>query len=172
MSAEVIAYVAVSLDGYIAGDGGTVGFLEEFGSDEYNFHGFMDSIGALVMGSATYEQILDFGWPYGDLPGLVLTTRTLEVPEGVDITFSSGPTAEAIRDFANTAEKRVWVVGGGKVITDGLIGGGIDILELYVMPTALGSGVPLFSEPYGGPLRVTDQATYNNGAVKLVYAPI
>jgi dihydrofolate reductase len=170
MATEVIAYVAMSLDGYIAGDGGTVGFLEDYGSEEYDFHGFFDSVGALVMGSATYEQVLGFGWPYGDIPCLVLTSRDLDVAEGATITFSSEPTAGAIREYAKTTDKRLWIVGGGKVITEGLIKGAIDTLELYVMPTALGSGVPLFSEPYDGTLTVSDQQTYSNGVVKLVYA--
>jgi len=73
MASEVIAYVAVSLDGYIAGKGGTVDFLTEFGSDEYEYDEFVESVGAVVMGSTTYEQILGWGWPYGSTPGLVLT---------------------------------------------------------------------------------------------------
>jgi len=170
MASEVIAYVAVSLDGYIAGDSGTVDFLERFGTDEYGFHGFMDSVGALVLGAATYEQILGWGWPYGDKPGLVLTSRNLEVAEGANITFSSARTGAAIRNYAHSVEGRVWVVGGGKVILDGLREGGIDTLELYVMPVALGSGVPLFPGAYDGPLMLTDSQAFSNGVVKLVYS--
>ena len=145
MASQVIAYVAMSIDGYIAGDEGSVGFLDQFGSDEYGFHEFFDSIDAVVMGSATYEQILGFGWPYGDTPGLVLTTRSLDTPVGPAISFSAEPTGAAIRAYADSFDRRVWVVGGGEVITEGLIQGSIDVLEAYVMPVALGSGVPLFA---------------------------
>lgn len=170
MPTEVIAYVAVSLDGYIAGDGGTVDFLEQFGSDEYEFHEFLDGIDAVVMGSATYEQILGFGWPYEDIPGLVLTTRTLDTPDGPSITFSTEPTGTAIRNFARSYDRRVWVVGGGNVITEGLLQGAIDTLELYVMPIVLGSGVPLFTSEYGGRLELAESKTFSNGVVKLVYS--
>jgi dihydrofolate reductase len=169
MSTEVIAYVAVSLDGYLAGDDGAVDFLEQFGSDEYGFHEFYDGIDAVVMGSATYEQILGFGWPYGNTPGLVLTTRRLSTPEGPEIDFSDEPTGIAIRRYAGLHDGRVWVVGGGKVITEGLLQGAIDVLEMYVMPIVLGSGVPLFSSPYTSRLDLTDTAAFSNGVVKLVY---
>jgi dihydrofolate reductase len=169
MSAQVIAYVAVSLDGYLAGDGGSVDFLERFGTDEYDFHGFFDSIDAVIMGSTTYEQILGFGWPYGNTPGLVLTTRSLDTPDGPEISFSAEPTGRAIRDYAGSFDRRVWVVGGGNVITAGLFEGAVDILEMYVMPIALGSGVPLFTSPYSGRLDLSESQRFSNGVVKLVY---
>ncbi len=170
MSSQVIAYVATSLDGYIAHDDGSVGFLEEFGTGEYGFETFFDGIDALVMGSATYEQILGFGWPYGDTPALVLTTRSLDVPHGPKITFSPEPTGKAIRDYAGSFEGRLWVVGGGTVITEGLRHGAIDTLEMYVMPVVLGSGVPLFTGPVDGPLALTSSEAFTQGVVRLVYA--
>ncbi|GMQ98893.1 MAG: dihydrofolate reductase family protein [Acidimicrobiia bacterium] len=170
MASEVIAYVAVSLDGYIAAEGGSVDFLTEFGSDEYGYDEFIDSVGAVVMGSTTYEQILAWGWPYGDTPGLVLTTRTLEMPEEAKITFSSKVTGEAIAAYANGVTSRLWVVGGGDVISAGLSEGAIDTLEMYVMPVVLGSGVPLFAQPYEGPLDLVESIAFSNGVVKLLYS--
>ena len=170
MASEVVAYVAVSLDGYIAAEGGSVDFLHEYASEEYNFHGFFDTLGALVMGSTTYEQVLERGWPYGDIPCLVLTSRELEVVEEAEITFSSAKTADAIKDFAAITYKRIWVVGGGSVITSGIKQGAIDTLELYVMPVALGSGVSLFTESYDEPLNLVDSAAFSNGVVRLVYS--
>ena len=170
MSSQVIAYVAVSLDGYIAGDGGSVDFLEQFGTDEYGFHEFFASIDAVVMGSATYEQILGFGWPYGDTPGLVLTTRHLDTPEGATINFSADPTGKAIREFAREFEHRIWVVGGGKVITEGIRHGAIDTLEMYIMPVVLGTGVPLFTEACDRPLVLTSSNAFSNGVVRLEYS--
>ena len=169
MSSQVVAYVAVSLDGYIARADGSVDFLEQFGTDEYEYHEFFASIDAVVMGSTTYEQVLGFGWPYGDTPGLVLTTRALDTPEGATISFSANPTGKAIRDYAREFEGRIWVVGGGKVITDGLLQGAIDTLEMYVMPVALGTGVPLFTEALGDPLALTSSHTFSNGVVRLEY---
>jgi dihydrofolate reductase len=51
-----------------------------------------------------------------------------------------------------------------------LLQGAIDVLEMYVMPVVLGSGVPLFSAPYNSPLDLVDTAAFSNGVVKLVYS--
>ena len=169
MASDVVAYVAVSLDGYLAGEDGRVDFLERYPLEEFNFHGFFDGVGALVMGSTTYEQVLGWGWPYGNKPALVLTSRDLDVAEGATITFSSEPTGDAIRSYAATTSERLWVVGGGKVITDGLAAGAIDTLDLYVMPEILGGGIPLFTKAHEGALDLVESNSFANGVVRLVY---
>ena len=62
-------YAAASLDGYIADENDGIDWLQGFhgwfgGSDlkvADAMSAFMDEIGALVMGSATYEFILEHG---------------------------------------------------------------------------------------------------------------
>jgi dihydrofolate reductase len=167
---DTVVSLAVSLDGYIAQTDGSVDFLSNYSMDDYNFDEFTDTIGALIMGSSTYEVSLGFGWHWGDMPTMVLTTRTdLVVPEGANIVFADDPTAEAIRAFSAETSKRLWVHGGGRVVTDGLIGGAVDTLDLMVMPEVLGTGIPLFTEPYSGPMRPTEHTSYASGAVRLVY---
>lgn len=167
---DVVASLAVSLDGFIAAADGSVDFLQKYPLEDFDFDSFVAGIGALIMGSTTYEQSLQWGWIWGDRPTMVLTTRTgLEVPEGADITFAAAPTAEAIRSFSAATPKRLWVHGGGRVVTDGLHGGAIDTLDITLMPEALGSGIPLFTEPYAGPMKLLDSVGYANGAVRLVY---
>ncbi len=63
MATDVVAYLAVSLDGFIAEADGGVAFLDDFGSDEYGYDEFIGGIAALVMGSATYEQVVGLGGP-------------------------------------------------------------------------------------------------------------
>ena len=101
---------------------------------------------------------------------MVLTSRTgLPVPDGADIRFASMPTADAIRGFAAETPKRLWVFGGGKVVTEGLRGGAIDTLDITIMPEAIGDGIPLFSDAYDGPMRLVEATPYANGAIRLVY---
>ena len=101
---------------------------------------------------------------------LVLTSRVdLEVPDGANITFKASPTAEAIRSFSAETPKRLWVFGGGGVVTAGLLGGVIDILDIVVVPEALGSGIPLFTEAYTGPMSLIESTSFSNGAIRLVY---
>jgi dihydrofolate reductase len=103
------------------------------------------------------------------MPTLVLTSRQIDVPNGANVTFSSERTGDAMSVFCATVTKRVWVIGGGKVVTAALQAGAVDTLELYVMPVVLGRGVPLFTEPCEGPLTLIESKAYSNGVVKLVY---
>ena len=167
---DVVASLAVTLDGYIARPDGSVDFLPNEMPTEFDFESFTDEVGALIMGRATYEQQLEWGWTWGDRPAMVLTTRTdLAVVEGGDITFAAMPTAEAIRSFGASTPGRLWVFGGGRVVTDGLVGGAIDELDITVMPIAIGEGLPLFTAPYDRPPRSVVATPYSNGAVRLVY---
>ena len=59
--------------------------------------------------------------------------------------------------------------GGGRVVTDGILGGAIDTLDLMVIPEAIGSGIPLFTAPVPGPLRLVESTTYSGGAIRAVY---
>jgi dihydrofolate reductase len=167
---DVVASLAVSLDGYVAEADGSVGFLEKYPIEDFDFDSFTGSIGALIMGSTTYVQAVGWGWMWGDRPTMVLTTRTgLPIPDGADIRFAATSTAEAIRSFSLETPKRLWVFGGGRVVTEGLIGGAIDTLDITLMPVALGSGVPLFTAAYDGPMRLVKSVGYTNSALRLVY---
>ena len=69
---EVILYIAVSLDGFIAPPNGSVDWLDEkrfqdgIGEDEdFGYKSFLKNVDLIVMGRKSYDQILDFGeWPY------------------------------------------------------------------------------------------------------------
>lgn len=167
---DIIASLAVTLDGYVARENGDVDYLEKYPIEEFNFDEFLEGVGAIIMGSASYQQAVEWGWQWTAYPTMVLTTRAdLEVPEGADVRFSSAPTAEAITAFAAVTPKRLWVFGGGRVITDGLLGGAIDTLDITVMPEAIGSGIPLFADGFVAPMRVRQTTPYGNGALRIVY---
>ena len=142
--AEVIYYVAASLDGFIATSDGGVEWLEPFqatGSD-YGFNSFYPRIDALVMGSRTYEQTLTFGpSPYAGKRTLVLSTRELPSSAGVEIADLS-PEA-AIGHLTVAGASKIWLVGGGELAGSFAREGLVDRYIISVMPVLLGSGVPL-----------------------------
>lgn len=169
-SDDVVASLAVTLDGYVARSDGAVDYLDAYPIADFDFDSWADRIGALVMGRATYEQTIGWGWTWGDRPTLVLTTATdLPVPDGADVTFRAAPTAQAIREWSASTPKRLWVFGGGAVVTKALIGGAVDTLDITIIPEAIGSGIPLFTEPYAGPLEVIKSVPYSIGAYRVVY---
>lgn len=141
-------YVASTIDGFIADEHDDLSWLLQFGMEDFSegYDRFFAEVGALVLGSTTYEWVLreGGGWPYGSVPTWVLTHRELEVPEGADVRFVSGP-VEPVADAAVAAagSRNVWVIGGGPVAAQFLQAGRLDELLITYMPVALGRGRPL-----------------------------
>jgi dihydrofolate reductase len=167
---DVVASLALTLDGYVCRPDGAVDYLEKYTIEDFDFDAWAEDIGALIMGRTTYEQTIGWGWVWGDRPTMVLTTKDgLAVPEGANVEFSAAPTPDAVRAFSARTPKRLWVFGGGQVITEALLGGVVDVLDITVMPEAIGDGIPLFSEPFDGPMSVAQTVPYKNGALRIVY---
>jgi dihydrofolate reductase len=167
---DVVASLAVTLDGYVCRLDGAVDYLDKYPLEGFDFAAWADRIGALVMGRTSYVQTVGWGWTWGDRPTLVLTNATdLPIPEGANVTFKAAPTADAIAEFSKQTEKRLWVFGGGEVVTAALAGGVVDTLDITVVPEAIGSGIPLFSDAFSGPMRVLETMPFDNGALRIVY---
>ena len=119
-------YTATTLDGFIADENHSLEWLFTRDQDRagpLNYADFLAGVGAIAMGSTTYEWILDperrgedpeaWTWPY-DLPCWVFTHRQLEVVPGAAITFTSANAAVVHAELlAAAAGRNVWIVGGG-----------------------------------------------------------
>lgn len=167
--------VASSLDGFVAAPGDDLEWLTQFGFEPFEEHhdAFFAGVGAVVMGSTTYEWLLanDDTWAYPTVPAWVFTSRDLPVPDGADVRFVAGSVADhqpAIEDAAG--DRDVWVVGGGLLAAQYHEAGLLDELRVTVMPIALGSGAPLL--PVAAPTSVFDfvgSTPFDGGAVELHY---
>lgn len=177
---EAVYYAAQSLDGYIALRDDSIewltGYEGEFaGADEQplgdNYEKFMAGIGALVMGSATYEFVYALDeWPYPDHPVWVLSSRDRPVPDGADVRIASGTIAELYADVAESAGDRdIWVVGGGNVASQFADEGLLDRVEVTVVPVVLGDGKPLFDRALASRLQLVGTRPFANGMVELRY---
>lgn len=153
-------YTASSLDGFIATEDDSLDWLFALGqAAETSYPAFIAEVGALAMGSTTYEWILrnaaaveaEAGspWPYTQ-PVWVFSTRDLPHIPGATIHFVRGdvrPVHEAMR--ATAGSQNIWVVGGGDLAGQFHDAGLLDELIVQVGSVTLGKGKPLF------PRRVT-----------------
>ena len=174
---------AATLDGFIADENDGLdwltafephpGFVAEGKSTEGVVDPFLEGVGALIMGSATYQFILDYGsWPYGDRPTWVLTTRDLPVAEGADIRFHEGSVVELHTEVVAAADgKDVWPVGGGGIASDLLEAGLIDEVQVTLVPIYLGSGKRLFDRPVTSPMNLVESRPLATGMLHLVLEP-
>ncbi|WP_067198822.1 dihydrofolate reductase family protein [Microbacterium sp. XT11] len=142
-------YTASSLDGFIATSDHSLDWL--FSSDidldgPMAYPGFVDAIGAIVMGASTYEWLLahsDEPWPYPQ-PTWVMTHRDLAVIEGADIRFTQGDVARVHDEMTRASNgKDLWVVGGGELAGQFADAGLLDEVWVQYAPVTLGSGAPL-----------------------------
>ena len=156
-------YTAATLDGFIADPNHSLDWLFQFGAEGTDdYPSFIRDVGAVAMGSSTYEWILRHAapeqpWPYSQ-PTWVFTTRSLPPVPGADIRFVRGdvaPVHEAMRDAA--AGKNVWLVGGGDLVGQFHDRGLLDEITVTIAPVTLGSGKPLLPRAITTPpLRLLD----------------
>ena len=175
--AKVQYYAAATLDGFIARPDGNLDWLMGYGADtgedgpmsDGSYDEFYAGIGALVMGSATFEWLLEHAkkWPY-ELPTWVSTSRELPQPEGGAVTFTNEAPA-ATRDHVMEAAggKNVWMVGGGNLASSWAEAGLIDEAIVTVVPVFIGEGVPYFARAVEGELRHLNTKTHANGMIEL-----
>ena len=141
-------YTASSLDGFIATADHSLEWLfkQDFDWDApIPETAFFAGVGALVMGSSTYEWLLrtQETWEY-EQPTWVMTHREFETPEGADVRFVQGDVAPVHADMlAAAGDKDVWVMGGGDLVGQFADAGLLDEVWVQFAPVTLGSGQPL-----------------------------
>jgi dihydrofolate reductase len=175
-------YCAMSLDGYIAEADDTLdwltGYQGSYGGDDAqpmkgSYDRFFQGVGALVMGSVTYEWVLREldSWPYAGTPTWVLSSRDLPQPEGADVRVANGEVRSLHGEMVGTAgDKDLWVVGGGNVASQFADAGLLDDVLVTLVPVVLGEGKPLFDRRLpGGPMKLTHARPYDTGMVDLRY---
>ena len=149
-------YTATTLDGFIADPDNSLDWLftrrrEEDGPQNYG--DFIAGVGALAMGSTTYEWILDhefagkepadWKWPY-EIPCWVFTHRQLPVVPAAPIEFTSADVATVHGAMLRAAgDRNVWIVGGGDLAGQFADAGLLDEVIVSIAPVTLGSGAPL-----------------------------
>ena len=149
-------YTATTLDGFIADPDNSLDWLftrrrEEDGPQNYG--DFIAGVGALAMGSTTYEWILDhefagkepadWKWPY-EIPCWVFTHRRLPVVPGAPIEFTSADAATVHAAMVRAAgDRNVWIVGGGDLAGQFADAGLLDEVIVSIAPVTLGAGAPL-----------------------------
>lgn len=178
---RVTIHMAASLDGYIARQDGSVDWMET--SDEFAdgealdpqfVESYLQTIDCYVIGSRTYETAIRFeaqglGWPYGDKPTLVLTTRDLpRIRESIE--FYSGDLARLVEGRLRPKFRRIWIAGGGAVAGECLRLGLADEIYYTILPILIGDGISFFENLNKDvALHLAEVKAYNSGMVELRY---
>lgn len=170
---QVRVFLAISIDGFIAGPGDSLDWLPAPGEGEAEdtFTPFFKEIGAMLMGRRTFDVVSAFGgpWPYGDTPVLVATHRLIATPPAT-VQAISGSIAAMVERACQAAGHRDVYLDGGALVRAALDEDLVDEITLTVVPKVLGSGVSLFAGVAPAELRLVSSREIGGGMVQLRYA--
>jgi dihydrofolate reductase len=174
---KIVIYVALSLDGYIAREDGSIDWLMDIPNPEksdYGFSDFIESIDAILMGRNTFDKVQSFGvWPYNK-PVFVLSNTLTEVPPLLKekVQILKGEEESILELLSNKGYKNLYV-DGGKTIQGYLESELVDEMILSKIPIILGSGIPLFrSLENEQKFEHVKTEVYNNGIIKSHYKKV
>jgi len=158
-------FLAMSLDGYIAGPNDDLSWLDRF-DEEHGYTEFFASIDTLLIGRRTYDVVCGFpSWPYSGKRVVVMTHQPVAARH--DERFVSGTPAEVLAQLPDA--QRIYL-DGGAVVRQFLAANLVDDLTISLIPTILGSGIPLFERGAPGPvLELVGSQQFNKGLVQLRY---
>jgi dihydrofolate reductase len=174
-------YTATSLDGFIATEDDSLDWLFPLGDiNDTSYPAFIAQVGALAMGSATYEWMLRHAdkvaagtgspWPYSQ-PTWVFSSRKLPAMKGADIRFVKGEVQPVHAEMVQAAgERNIWIVGGGDLAGQFQDAGLLDEILVQIGSVTLGRGKPLFPRRLTTPpLRLVSVRQVGTGFAELRY---
>lgn len=159
---------AVSLDGYIAGPGGEFDWIVM--DPEMDFAAMSDQFDTHLVGRKTFEATGGRDRSSSGVRTLVFS-RTLRQSDYKNLTIVGENWKELVQSLREEPGKDIWLFGGGSLFRSLAAEGFVDTVEVGVIPTILGGGVPLVAEP-ASRIRLTlkEHRVYEKtGTVGLIY---
>lgn len=174
-------YTACSLDGFIATEDHSLAWLFQLGDiNNTSYPEFLKDVGALAMGSSTYEWLLwhvvnssteaGTAWPYAQ-PTWVFSTRSLPGVAGANLHFVRGDVRPVHEQMSQAAgDRNIWLVGGGDLVGQFHDAGLLDEIIVQVGSVTLGAGKPLLPRRIAfPPLLLTSARAIGPGFAELRY---
>lgn len=165
-------YIAMSLDGFIADENGSIEWLNPFNEQLAKSSGYFSTryasyyhdVTSVVMGYKTYETIkgFDIEWPYKGKETILISTKTTASDPEIN-------TWSTLEHFIKTPRPgKTWIVGGGQIVSQLLSMNCVDELIITIMPILLGHGIPLFINAKSDSLICTHNML-EDGIVEVTY---
>ena len=172
---KTVLYIASSLDGFIARPDGNLDWLTSVpapSSGDYGYSGFLKSIGTIVMGRKTYEEIIGFGidWPYPGFDTYIASRNKDLKVQSPDTYILNKEIKDSISEIKKKTVKDIWLVGGGQLITEFINEGLLDKMIITIIPKIIGEGIPLFADkPNETIWKLIEVKSFDTGVVNLSY---
>ena len=153
---RITAFVATSIDGYIADQNGNIDWLERenqrsqaiIPQEEYGYFALLQQVDCIVMGRKSFDFVATFDpWPYPNNMVMVLSRNSLTLPPHLQSMSNVQTHCGDILSLQAELEKRQYqhiYVDGGQLISSYLHLGILTDIIITQVPVILGKGIPLF----------------------------
>ena len=168
---KIIAYLATSVDGFIARPDGDVTWLDRSDpADGYGMPAFLQSVDTLVMGRKTWEVGQQLGGAAVEGKRNIILSRTMPFHAAPGATVENIEAADLAARLRSEKGKNVWVMGGAQIFGAFLDAGELDDIILHVIPVLIGEGIPLLDPARRQTeLKLKSSRRFANGVVRLHY---
>ena len=173
MSRKTTLFIAMSEDGFIAGPGDDLSFLNSIQAEgeDFGYADFVAGIDTVIVGRRTYDVVRGRGHPYHEDKVVYILTRSPEVvgAEGdlPSVHRWDGGIAALLGQLRSEPGADIYCDGGADVAGQMIAQGLIDEIVLTVFPTQLYGGTELFP---GGEIppgfEEVGREGYHNGLVQ------
>lgn len=169
---KLVLYIAMSLDGYIAGENDDLDFLSsvETEGEDYGYADFNRTVDTIIMGRRTYDKVLSFGieFPHKNKKCYVLSKSKMGSDENVEYWNSS--VSDLLQHIRKSEGKNIYCDGGSKVVFELMKNDLIDRYIISIIPTFVGNGITLFKSGRDRlDLKHVKTKSYPSGLVQLWY---
>ncbi|SDT65027.1 dihydrofolate reductase family protein [Jiangella sp. DSM 45060] len=164
----------MSLDGFVAGPGHSMGFMDGTTVRDGVHRELIESTGAILAGRDGYDSTGGNLLPYGGAwsgPIFVLTHHPEDVHTADGATVLSCSAAEAVRIGLEAARGRNLQVFSPTIGRQLLRLGLVDEIDVHVAPVLLGDGIRLYDAPGGELVRLARDGDGPGLAARLRYRP-
>lgn len=145
---KIVYYVAISLDGFIAGPNGDASKFTAKGNGIDKYLSDLKDFKSTIMGRNTYE----FAYQYGLQPGQAayphmehyIFSNTIQFENQASNVHIENLDINRIKEIRDAADSDIYLCGGGQFAGWLLENNLIDQLKIKLNPILLGEGIPLF----------------------------
>jgi len=145
---KIVYYVAISLDGFIAGLDDDISLFGSGGKGIEKYFEDLKDYKTVIMGRRTYE----FGYQFGLQPGQPayphmehhIFSDSIKIEQLADTVHIEEKSIARIKELKAISESDIYLCGGGVFAGWLLDNGLIDVLKLKLNPIILGNGIQLF----------------------------